>query len=228
MKKSGLVVLAALVALALAATPSPGKGGGKAGVIPHHAKFKGMSYGEWQVEWWRAAFDIPASEHPFFTGQPFEGPNGVLFLAGLFGEGNVVEITIPPGTPLFFPIVNAECSVFEPPPFHGDNEEELLDCANSLLDDTFDVFAEIDGVPVDVEDFRGESPPFIWVPLPADNILGAPEGTMSLAADAGYYLMLNPLSVGHHVIHFGGSFGGELSGEIDTTYLIHVKPKGHK
>lgn len=224
-RPSAVVLLVALAGIVFATAPTPAQGGSKnPGVVPHHAKFRGLSYGEWQAEWWKAAFAIPATDHPFFTGQPLEGPKGVVFLAGLFGEGNVVEITIPAGTPLFFPIVNVECSVFEGPPFHGDDEEELLDCANTLLDDTFDVFAVIDGVSVDVDAFRGESPPFVWGPVPADNILGAPAGTTSLAADAGYYLMLHPLSVGDHEIHFGGTFGGELSGEIDTTYIIHVGP----
>jgi hypothetical protein len=80
-------------------------------------------------------------------------------------------------------------------------------------------------VSVNVNAFRGESSPFVWGPVPADKILGAPEGTTSLAADAGYYLMLHPLHVGDHEIHFGATFGGALSGEIDTTYLIHVVPK---
>src|SRR5262245_27183635 len=115
-KKSVVVPLVALVSIVFAPAPSPGQGGGKnPGVIPHQAKFRGLSYGEVQAEWWKAAFAIPATGHPFFTGEPFEGPKGVVFLAGLFGEGNVVEITIPPGTPLFFPVVNVECSVFEPP-----------------------------------------------------------------------------------------------------------------
>jgi hypothetical protein len=226
-KALAIVLLVSLAGILFVPIPSQVRGGTKApGIIPHHAKFRGMSYGEWQAEWWKAALTLPTAD--FLSGVPFEGPKGVLFLLGLFGEGNVVEITIPPGTPLFFPIVNVETSVFEPPPFHGDTAEELLDQANSLLDDTFDVFAVIDGVPVNVEDFRGESPPFVWGPLPADNILGAPAGTTSLAADAGYYLMLNPLNVGDHVIEFGGSFGGELSGTIDTTYIIHVVPRGRR
>lgn len=225
-KKSAVVLLLTLGGVGFAPTHSAGQGGGKnPGIIPHQAKFLGLSYGEWQAEWWKAVFAIPATDNPFLTGQPFEGPKGVAFLVGLFGEGNVVEITIPAGTPLFFPVVNVECSVFEDPPFHGDDEDELLDCANSLLDDTSDLFAVIDGVPVDVEAYRGESPPFVWGPVPADNIVGAPAGTTSLAADAGYYLMLAPLSVGTHMIEFGGTFGGELGGEIDTTYIIRVVPR---
>lgn len=200
-------------------------------VIPPHAKYKGHTYGEWAAKWWQEVFSIPAgdSEHPFFTGEPFGGDDGVTFLVGLFGEGNVKDITIRPGTALFFPIINAECSEFEPPPFHGVGEAELRACANAHIDLTSGVFAEIDGRPVkNIQAYRVQSPLFEWGPLPEDNILAffgldAPEGTTSLAVDAGYYLLLPPLSVGCHTIHFGGTFGdGSL---IDTTYRITVKRK---
>jgi len=45
--------------------------------------------------------------------------------------------------------------VFEPPPFHGDDEASLRACANDLLDLASDVYAEIDGRPVnDVDAYR--------------------------------------------------------------------------
>lgn len=202
------------------------------GVIPPDAKFKGLSYSEWQAKWWQSVFAIPVGDetHPFFTAEPFEGEKGVLFLVGLFGEGNVKEITIPVGSALFFPVINAECSVFEPDPFHGDTPEELIACANGHMDAATNVFADIDGRPVNnIAGYRTLSPVFTWGPLPEDNIfaffgLDAPAGTTSLAADAGYYLMLAPLSVGRHEIHFGGTFGD--GGVIDTTYVIHVVPRG--
>ncbi len=177
------------------------------------------------------ATPVVDGDHPTFSGTPFGGEDGVVFLAGLFGEGNVKAITIPAGTPLFFPIVNAECSVFEPPPFHGDDEAELRACANTHIDNTSAVFAVIDGKPVNnLAAYRVQSPLFVWGPLPEGNIfqffgLDAPAGTTSDAVDAGFYLMLAPLSVGTHEIHSGGTFGGDLGGEIDTTYIITVVPK---
>ena len=58
-------------------------------------------------------------------------------------------------------------------------------------------------MPVDLTPFRFVSPLFTWGPVPADNIVGAPAGTTSDAVDAGYYLLLTPLTVGSHTIHFG-------------------------
>jgi hypothetical protein len=227
----GLCLLTALVAAAALLGLSAGvfaQGGANPnpGIVPPHARPHGLSYGEWEARFWQAALSIPVEDgdHPFFSGGAFGGDDGVLFLTGV-GGGAVVEITIPPGTPLFFPVINAECSVIEPEPFHGDDEESLRECANGHIDNTSDLFAVIDGRPVRrLDAYRTESPLFEFGPLPENNILGAPAGATSLAVDAGYYLFLAPLSPGEHVIHFGGTLD-EFGFSIDTTYLITVAPK---
>jgi hypothetical protein len=230
MRRARTSMVAALIA-ALTTMVAWGQGGnGNPGVIPPNAKFKGLSYGEWQARWWQAALLIPMGvDNPFLTLEPFGGEGGVVFLAGAFGEGNIKGITIQAGTALFFPIVNSECSVFEPDPFHGDDEASLRACANGHMDGVTGVFAVIDGRPVNnIQAYRHESPLFEWGPLPDNNLfqffgLDAPEGTTSLAVDAGYYLMLAPLSVGEHVIHFGGTFAD--GSVIDTTYIVRVVPR---
>jgi hypothetical protein len=169
------------------------------------------------------ATPIVDGDHPLFSGGAVPGPKGVLFLTGVFADPDepaVVELTIRPGTPLFFPVVNSECSVYEA---NGDSEQELRACANDSMDNTSGRFAVIDGRPVRrLDDYRTQSPLFTWGPLPADNVFGAPEGTTSPAADAGYYLLLAPLSVGQHVIEFGGAFDG--GGTINIRYVITVVP----
>jgi hypothetical protein len=199
---------------------------GNPSVIPTHASFRGLSYGEWEAVWWSTALSIPVVDgsHPIINGGAFEGENGVLFFAG-----PSFDITIPPGTPLFVPLLNVECSVLEPDPFHGDDEASLRACANGLFDLASDHFATINGVPVkNLEDYRVESPLFEFGPLPEDNYfeffgLDAPAGTTSLAVDAGIYLMLAPLSVGEHEIHYEGKVEA-FDFEIDTTYHITVAP----
>lgn len=212
------LVLAALV-LVGPATGGPGNNGNP-GILPPDAKYHGFSYGEWAAMWWQTAYSIPVQDgdHPLYSGGAFQGPKGVVFLAGVFagGEPGVGEITIPAGTRLFFPVINASCSVFEPDPFHGADEDELRDCANHHINNTSGRFAVIDGRPVrNLDDYRTESPLFIWGPLPEDNTFGAPGGTMSPAVDAGVYLFLAPLGVGKHVIEFGGTFD-ELGASIIT------------
>lgn len=191
-------------------------------LFPPNLRYRGLSYSEWEARWWQAALSIPIVDghHPFISGGAFGAEDGVLFLAGV-GGGVTVDLTIPAGNVIFFPVVNAECSVIEPPPFHGDNEEELRACANYHIDNTSQRFAVIDGVPVtNLDDYRSESPLFEFGPLPENNIAGLPAGTTSSSVDAGVYLFL-ALPVGKHVLHFGGTF--DLFGfSIDTTYNITV------
>src|SRR5262245_56761600 len=102
---SMLLFLAVLVATSSAA---PQGGNSNAGVIPPHAKYKGLSYGEWETKWWQAAYDVPVvgGRHPLLNGGAFGGEDGVLFLAAVVGAPTTIEVTIPAGTPLFLPVIN--------------------------------------------------------------------------------------------------------------------------
>ncbi len=224
---------AAAVALLVGAWPSQAQNGNvNPRVVPPNAKFRGLSYGEWGAKWWITAFSIPvvAGDHPVISGGTFGGQDGVVFLSGIAG-GATLDITIPAETPLFFPVINAECSVLEPDPFHGDDEASLRACANGHIDHTSGRFAAIDGVPVsNLDRYRVESPLFVYGPLPEDNLLGffgvdAPAGATSFSVDAGVYLLLAPLTVGTHTVHFGGTFDLQ-NFSIDTTFQITVVPKG--
>ena len=66
------------------------------------------------------------------------------------------------------------------------------------------------------------------VTLPADNLFGIDAGTYSPAIDDGFYVMLKPLSVGTHALHFkGASSGCPLIGGpfgVDVTYNLTVVP----
>jgi hypothetical protein len=153
----------------------------------------------------------------------------VWFLAGVVGSTEVRSITIPAGTALFFPIVNVECSTVEADPFHGNDQASLSRCANGHIDKTSGLAATIDGIPVRALDsYRGESPLFTFGPLPDPNVLGPPPvaaGTIGSSVDVGIYLLLTPLSVGSHTIHFTGTFD-EFGVSIDTTYYLTVAPQG--
>jgi len=201
----------------------------KPGIFPPNSTPYGKTYGEWGARWWQAAFSIPVVDgnHPLFSGGAIGEENGVLFLAAV-GGGATIDITIPVGTALFFPVINAECSVLEPDPFHGDDEASLRACANGHIDNTSGRFAVIDGVPVkNLDAYRVESPLFEFGPLPEGNLfeffgLDAPAGTTSPAVDAGVYLFLAPFRKGSHTIHVGGTF--DLLGfSIDTTFHITVE-----
>lgn len=201
------------------------------GVIPPVARGYGMTYGEWSARWWQWALSLPADQNPFFDGASpgntgcANGANGQLgpvwFLTGVVNESGtaVRDCTVRPGKALFFPIINVECSTLEAEPFH-------LDTANPgacLGPFHFDgVFAEVDGVAVQVlDDYLVDSPVFTFT-VPPNNVLGVDPNT-GRSASRGYYLMLAPLPVGEHVIHFGGTYA-EFGFTLDITYNLTVSP----
>jgi hypothetical protein len=92
------------------------------GVLPLHAKYKGLAYGEWLALSWQAAFAIPVEGggHPLITGGAFGGDNRMTSLwapvvpAG--SPGATIPVTIPPGQHLSVGTISVECSVAEAPP----------------------------------------------------------------------------------------------------------------
>ena len=198
------------------------------GVIPPHAKPYGLIYGEWSAKWWQWALSLPMDQNPFFDegGNCAHGANGQLgpvwFLTGVINASGtaVRDCTVPTGKAFFFPIINVECSTLEAPPFYGDNKKELSACAESFR--IAGVFATIDGVAVeDLERYRVVSPLFKFT-VPETNTLGVSAGRGKSVSN-GYYLMLAPLSVGQHTLHFGGSFP-DFPFTLDITYNLTVVP----
>jgi hypothetical protein len=215
-------LMAGSVSQVWAGNPTPG-------VIPPNAKPHGMTYGEWSARWWQWALSLPGDQNPFFDegGNCSNGANGQLgpvwFLTGVINVSGTAEryCTVPAGKALFFPIINVECSTLEAPPFHGDNEAELRACAKGF--GFGEVFAEIDGVAVqNLGRYLVDSPLFTFTVPPA-NVLGVAAGTGQSVSN-GYYLMVAPLSVGEHLIHFGGTFT-DFGFSLDITYNLTVAPK---
>jgi hypothetical protein len=239
------LVLAILVLLACAMTPSVAAAGGNPGVLPVNSDPYGLTYGEWSAKFWQWTFSLPFDGHPLFdTADCSAGQSGpVWFLGGTFAaieiEPGVIlgeverTCTIPAGKSIFFPLVNAECSTLEG---NGETEAELRACANFFADFIVpeSLFCVVDGNNVqDLPDFRVESPPFTYGPLPENNLpqlfgLDAPAGTTSPAVGDGVHVMLAPLSVGKHTLHFGGlvdltGIGGPMFIQ-DIAYHITVVP----
>lgn len=227
------LVLVAVLAVTLTSVTDPTYADNKKPrIIPPNAIFRGKSYGEWAASWWKAVFAVPVidGQHPVLNGGSFEGENGMLFLAAVVGAPVTIDVTVRAGTPLFVPIINTECSVLEPDPYHGDDEASLRACANGHIDHTSGLSAKLNGKKVqDLEDYRVESPLFTFGPLPENNLfaffgMDVPAGTTSDAVDAGYYLLLAPLPVGEHKLRIRATFD-EFGTFIDTTYNITVQPR---
>ncbi len=241
------ILLVSLLALSVPglAAAAPKGNLGNPGVLPPNASAHGKTYGEWSAEFWKWQFSLPVDDNPIFdTADCSEGQSGhVWFLGGTTSSTEIApgvilgeatrDCTVPAGTALFFPIVNVECSTVEG---NGTTEAELRACANSFADLIVDLAAELDGWSLhNLSSYRVESPLFTFGPLPDNNVLeffgvNAPEGTTSPSVSDGVHLLLAPLSVGDHTLHFTGtldlsSIGGPTIIQ-DITYHLSVVPHG--
>ena len=205
------------------------------GIVKPQAQYRGESYAELEAQWWQSMYGTPVvnGQHPLLTGGAVLS-NDVVFLVSApptstNAQGTTtIDVTIPSGTSIFVPVVNAECSDIEPDPFHGATETEMRACANGHIDNTSSLSATIDAVPVtDLPTYRSQSPLFEFT-LPENNVLQfqgipAPAGTTAQAVDAGVYLLIKPLSRNTtHSIRVQGTFD-EFGQKIDTTFRITVQ-----
>ncbi|MDI3285319.1 hypothetical protein [Polyangium sp. 15x6] len=192
----------------------------------------GKTYGEWSAKWWKVMLAIPIDTNPTFdtTGANcgFGETADMFFLAGE-GSGTAVTrtCTVPATKPLFFPIINVECSNVEKAPFRGKDDEARAACAAHFADDiginTLKV--TLDGGDVhNLHRFRAASPPFDFTMPKNDNILFVPGKTSGRSASDGYWVMLE-LPPGDHELHFEGAFTkGPGAGFFqDVTYHLTVQ-----
>jgi hypothetical protein len=210
------------------------------GVVPSSASAYGKSLGEWHAAWWQWAFSFPLSTHPLNPASGATCATGqqghVWFLGGVVNAGGTLtrDCVVPSGTVLVVAVANVECSTLESPPFHGTDETSLRACAAGVVDPTSPLFiddpaASLDGRDIEVAAYRAPSPLFAFsVPNTTDNILTCPcsGGTNGESVADGYLLVLHPLSVGTHTLHFGGTFRA-FDFTLDITYNLSVVPRGH-
>jgi hypothetical protein len=235
----GLMMLAPIAAAA--ANPNPN-------VLPPNSKPYGLTYGEWGAKWWKWAFSIGLSENPLVDDTGDNAANGqsgpVWFLAGKMctlpcGNPDVAtanrEVNVPAGKALFFPILNVENdNLFNDPPL---SEDALREVADAQMDTGENLLAELDGVSINklgsalTTPYRVTSPVFTYH-IPDNNIYGLFKIILDAqdvpgAIDDGVYLMLAPLPVGRHIIHFKGDFPKDApfgAFALDITYIINVVP----
>ncbi|MEW6207829.1 MAG: hypothetical protein AB1631_05640 [Acidobacteriota bacterium] len=203
-------------------------------VLPPNSRPFGMTYGEWSAKWWQWALSIPAPENPLLdeTGALCgSGQSGkVFFLAGVINVSGTAtrNCVVPAGKALFFPILNFEADNYVcVDPDTNLTIDELRDLAKSFMDMATDLECEVDGVPVEdlMGRYRAVSPPF-EITLPENNVFPVAGCTDPFpltfpAVSDGYWVMLAPLSVGHHTIHFHGSLPS-FNFTLDITYNLTV------
>jgi hypothetical protein len=219
----------------LLAQPSGGAGNANPGIAPPDSTPHGKSYSEWVAAFWQWSLALPLEGHPFLDTDEAHfdfaaHQSGKVWFWSAPDGPLTRHVTLPAGNWLFLTLRDVEVSSLEDPPFRGDTEAEQRTQAEWFADHIINVFCVIDGVEVqNLQDYRFASPQFHFK-APTPWIFGDVGGQGTSVGD-GYYLMLNPLPVGHHTIHYGGTFHfepGELGDDAidlpkDITIEMDVK-----
>jgi hypothetical protein len=197
----------------------------------------GTTYDELAGAWWNWALAGPTAETPVLD------PDGrycavrqsgkIWFLAGnfggAFGEPNPTfrSCRVPPGKALFFPIFH---SLFWYPE-DGSSVGEVRPKAVDAIEGATSFTVTIDGVPVaDPFAYRAGSPPggFQFNIVPGsitETDFGYSPGPRFPAVADGYWMLVRPLSPGHHTIRIQASASGGF--ELDVNYDLDVSGDRH-
>jgi len=228
------VILAAITVGCLASTNVPCAQSQtlNPGVFDPNTMPFGMSYGEWGAEWWKWALQFPADTNPIVDDTGEDGlrdnPGGrpVFFLAGNFGGTTGRTVAGVPDKPIFFPILNTINVATDP----GETEQDIRDGVEASLATVSVLEATVDGVALQSEfEYRADSPAFT-LNLTAGNLFGLAPGDYGPAVSGGYWLMLEPLGIGEHVVQFHGENPGDPGNpeddfDLTVNYNLTVIPE---
>lgn len=204
-----IVSLLTLISLALSVSPIA-----QAAALPAGSIVDGKTIGEWTADWWKWALSYPPSNNPVLdtTGESASlGDMGsVFFLAGTFSPDAVHRnFAVPSGKYILIPLINGFMSAEGT---EAEMRERLATYVVTINGDS--LHASVNGVAIPNLSSHREVSPVFDIALPADNIFGAPEGTYTPSVSDGYWIMLEPLAPGNHVIRFGG----RSEGSTDPTF----------
>jgi hypothetical protein len=242
--QAALLCLAAVAILAMTVAPAEAKKrNANPRVIPPQAMPYGLSYGDWGARWmqWLATTPVPYGEG---TGSNSgEGQSGPVWFVGVnqyltgFEEGpegyDVVgtadwTITMPAGKAVFVPVRQFFTSA---PP--GSMTEAELRAENEVsVDHVSELAASVDGRPLgNLFAYRGVSS-LISVCFVEGDLWGFGPTPCEDAVTDGFWVMLAPLPVGHHVVHTHSvdvytaeEVGVDFTFTADCTYHIAVTPR---
>jgi hypothetical protein len=213
------------------------------GIFAATATLYGKTSAEYSASWWQWVFSLPTTNNPILDTAPIStGQNGkVWYLCGNFsGNPEVRSGNVPEGTSLFFPIINAEVDNTDCPAPDTNSVAVLREEAGANQDQATNMSCTIDGAAVSGLDnglttaYRVQAPVFTYTVPGSNNMLeyfgydcytsNAPIAIKADAVADGVYLMLAPLSVGPHTIHFHGEIGSPSTFTEDITYNLTVVP----
>jgi hypothetical protein len=188
----------------------------------------GQSYPDLVANWWQWVLALPDDQNPMTDPTGAHAANGqlgdVFFLAPSLGGDFTRRVTVPQNKYLFFPIVT---TLGINAPGETYTEADLRAQLDDFHGRTYLLFAKLDQEQIlNVWEYRASSPAGgFQVAVPDGNIFDLPAGTYGPPAIGdGWWLLMEPLSVGRHVLEFRGAVGDPTESDYfqATKYYITV------
>ena len=190
------------------------------------------------AKWWQWAFSFSTENSPLSDTSGERCNKGdvgkVFFLAGTAGpisSTQTRDCPISHKDSILIPIANVACVLgnacdvyTSPVPPKPTNPKELKEQVSSVADRVTlaEATITIDGQTVKLSPERVQSPLFKTTVVP-NNPLGEPPIKKAVAFADGYWVLLKPLSIGEHTLHFKGVFDlGQDDFVTELTYHITV------
>jgi len=197
-------------------------------VYPPHASVHGKSIQEWTGDWWQWVASIPTDRNPIedVTGERCgtEQTRPVWFLVGYRSKSPIERTcTVPAGKEILFPILNTIW--WSPGDCLPDDLDKCRVGARTTMDEVHFLYCEIDGQRVDRLDLHREESPYFPFTVPPGNLFGLDPIIAYTGVSDGFWVLLESLSPGDHVIRFQGKLGpiDDPSFQLDVTYRLKVE-----
>jgi len=185
-------------------------------------QLEGRSAAALSAEWWKWAMSDPTDTNPVGDTTGVHCGNGqqgnVWFLAGGFGSSKIKRnCVIPAGKYIFFPMINA---AYWPKENSSYTCEQAKSAATVTNENALNLFVELDGVAMaDPKRYRARTDEcfnvFERVPSTFHSYNAYP------SASDGYWVLLQPLQKGMHIIKFGGQYGnGDMVQDIEYEIFV--------
>ena len=201
-------------------------------VFPPSAYPYGESYTNWTVRWMKQFLTYDCSQNPFLNQQNslFHKDGPVWFLAGLQKEGESVNVKVPCGKAILFPLAN-HLNVLSPCPDQDFASVFGKRLENTLQEGTLDALSGVRQLSVEIDGLPVRNPSAYYFASRLFTFTGNPElaicfnpcitGSPQHAVTSGFYMMLRPLPKGKHTLHYHAEVP-ELNVIQDGTYYIEV------
>jgi hypothetical protein len=202
-------------------------------VIPPSELAYGKSYTEWSIEWMKSFTSFDCDNNPWLSSDKalFYQTGSVYFLAGLNTEGASVNISVPEGKAILFPLTNYVNDYPCPDPTFAPAPGQSL--KDFLTEGIISFKNGVSGLAVEVDGASISDPASYWFMTDLFEFTGNPDlatgcqfdvcitGTPQSAVAGGYYMILKPLSRGTHTVHYHSVTWGNFV--QDGTFNITVQ-----